>query len=174
MMNIIYKKTADLKPYEKNPRTIGKEAISAVAESISEFGFKVPILITSNDVIIAGHTRLQAAKKLKLKEVPCIYCNDLTQEQIAALRLADNKTSELSSWDSDLLNDEISEILNIDMSKFGFEDLKSGIETEAAERESIEFEETVSVVVECENDSEAEAVFNQLTKEGYKCRISTL
>lgn len=109
-------------PYEKNPRK-NDVAVDAVAASIKEFGFKIPILLDKNGTIIAGHTRLKAAIKLGLKEVPCIYADDLNEEQVKALRLADNKTAELADWDFDLLNDELLDIIDIDMTSFGFEKL---------------------------------------------------
>ena len=94
-----------------------------MANSIKEFGFKNPIIIDKNNVIVAGHTRYKASKKLKLKEVPCIIADDLTDEQIKAFRLADNKVSEVAEWDDDLLNLELSDLTNfdIDMSDFGFD-----------------------------------------------------
>ncbi len=109
----------ELKEYENNPR-FNDDAVEAVANSIKEFGFKVPIIITKENVIIAGHTRFKASHKIGLNEVPCIVADDLTDEQIKAFRLVDNKTSELSSWDLDLLFEELNE-LNMDMSVFGFE-----------------------------------------------------
>lgn len=109
-------------PYEKNPRK-NDVAVDAVAASIKEFGFKIPILLDKNGTIIAGHTRLKAAIKLGLKEVPCICADDLNEEQVKALRLADNKTAELADWDFDLLNDELLDIIDIDMTSFGFEKL---------------------------------------------------
>ena len=90
--------------------------------SIKEFGFKVPIVIDKNNVIVAGHTRYKASKKLKLKEVPCIIADDLTDEQIKAFRLADNKVSEKAEWDFDLLMQELDDIKTIDMDDFGFLD----------------------------------------------------
>ena len=86
-MNIVMKKTSELFEYENNPRN-NESAIEAVANSIKEFGFKVPIVISKNNVIIAGHTRLKASLKLGLKEVPCIVADDLNDEQIKAFRLA--------------------------------------------------------------------------------------
>ena len=106
-------------PYEKNPRN-NKPAIDAVAASIKEFGFKVPIIIDKDNIIVAGHTRYAAAKKLGLTEVPCIKADDLNDEQIKAFRLADNKVSELAEWDFDLLNEELGSI-TMDMEQFGFE-----------------------------------------------------
>ncbi len=116
---ITYIKTSDLKPYKNNPRK-NDHAVDAVAASIQEFGFKVPIVIGKDFEIIAGHTRLKAAIKLGLKEVPCVIADDLTPEQIKAFRLADNKTAELSERDFDLLELELNDI-QLDMSPFGFE-----------------------------------------------------
>lgn len=110
-----------IKPYEKNPRK-NDEAVENVMNSIKEFGFKVPIVIDKNNVIVAGHTRYKASKKLKLKEVPCIIADDLTDEQIKAFRLADNKVSEKAEWDFDLLMQELDDIKTIDMNDFGFLD----------------------------------------------------
>ena len=117
-INIVYKKIDELKPYKNNPRKNDK-AVKAVADSIKEFGFKVPIILDSNMEIIAGHTRLKAAIKLKYKEVPCIIADDLTPDQARAFRLVDNKVGELAEWDIDLLNIELSEI-EIDLSPFDF------------------------------------------------------
>lgn len=111
----------EIKPYEKNPRK-NDEAVENVMNSIKEFGFKVPIVIDKNNVIVAGHTRYKASKKLKFKEVPCIIADDLTDEQIKAFRLADNKVSEKAEWDFDLLTQELDDIQTIDMNDFGFLD----------------------------------------------------
>ena len=124
-MNIIEKNLSEIKPYEKNPRK-NDNAVEYVANSIKEFGFKVPIVIDKDGVIVAGHTRYKASKKLGLEKVPCIIADDLTPEQIKAYRLADNKVSEKSEWDFDLLQDELSEILNIDMELFDFNKLGTG------------------------------------------------
>lgn len=119
-MQIINRKLIDITPYEKNPRKNDK-AVKYVAESIKEFGFKVPIVIDKDGVIVCGHTRYKVAKKLKYDEVPCILADDLTDEQIKAYRLADNKVAEYSEWDLDLLNGELGEIVDIDVSIFGFD-----------------------------------------------------
>ena len=112
----------DLRVYSNNPRN-NDNAVDIVAESIKEFGFKVPIVVDKNNVIVAGHTRLRAAKKLGLEKVPCIVADDLSDEQIRAFRLVDNKASEYSSWDFEQLELELVELENaIDMSQFGFFD----------------------------------------------------
>jgi len=118
-MQIVNKKIDELKPYENNPR-FNDDAVEYVAKSISNFGFKVPIVLDKNNVIVAGHTRYKASLELGLKEVPCIVADDLTEEQVKAFRLADNKVSEQASWNFDLLDEEIEDILNIDMEDFGF------------------------------------------------------
>ena len=118
-MTIIHKKIDEIKPYEKNPRR-NEEAVRYVAESINEFGFKVPILIDKNNVIVAGHTRYKAAQKLNLDKIPCIVADDLTEEQIKAFRLADNKVAEKAQWDFELLTAELEELCDFDMSSFGF------------------------------------------------------
>ena len=119
-LKIVNKKIEDIKPYEKNPRK-NDDAVEYVANSIKEFGFKVPIVIDKQNVIVAGHTRYKASKQLGLKEVPCIVADDLTDEQIKAYRLADNKVSEHSEWDFELLEEELNDIFNINMSEYGFE-----------------------------------------------------
>ena len=121
-MNIVNKKIDELIPYEKNPRK-NDEAVKYVAESIKAFGFKVPIVIDKNNVIVAGHTRYKASKKLKLTEVPCIVADDLTDEQIKAYRLADNKVAEKAEWDFELLGAELEDLFDFDMTPFGFEDV---------------------------------------------------
>jgi DNA modification methylase len=108
-----------IKPYKNNPRK-NDEAVSAVAASIREFGFKQPIVVDADGVIIVGHTRYKAAQSLGLETVPVLVASDLSDEQAKAYRLADNKTNELAEWDFQLLSEEL-EGLNIDMEQFGFE-----------------------------------------------------
>ncbi len=122
-MEIINKKISELKPYEKNPRK-NDNAVDYVAKSIEQFGFKVPIVIDKDNVIIAGHTRYKASEKLGIEEAPCIIANDLTDEQVKAFRLADNKVSEMAEWDYDLLDLELDDIVDIDMQDFGFLEFK--------------------------------------------------
>jgi DNA modification methylase len=130
-MKIVTKQTNELINYANNPR-VNDQAVDSVALSIKEFGFKVPIIITKDNVIVAGHTRLKAAKKLNLLEVPCIIADDLTDDQIKAFRLADNKTSELSDWDFSKLEEELGNI-DMDMIQFGFEELEEALPDSATD-----------------------------------------
>lgn len=118
-VEITYKKLNELYPYKKNPRN-NDSAVDAVCNSIQKFGFKVPIVIDVSGEIVAGHTRYKAAKKLGIKEIPCIVADDLTAEQIKAFRLADNKVGELADWDLSLLSLELEDITSINMEDFGF------------------------------------------------------
>ena len=119
-MEIINRKVSELIPYDRNPRK-NDEAVKYVKASIEQFGFKVPIVIDADGVIVAGHTRLKAAKELGMKEVPCIVADDLNEEQIKAFRLVDNKTAEMAGWDFPMLEDELAGI-EFDMAEFGFID----------------------------------------------------
>lgn len=163
-MRILELKVADLKEYGRNPRKNDK-AVEPVAESIKQFGFKVPIIVDSDYVIIAGHTRLKAAKYLGLDVVPCVIADDLTEEQIKAFRLADNKVSEFAEWDMGLLDMELEGILDMDMEIFGFaseEDKEPTIEAEVPFTESLD-ESHNYVVLYFDNDIDwlqAQTVFN--------------
>jgi len=121
-LQIETRKLSDLIPYDKNPRK-NDRAVDAVAASIRQFGFKVPIVVTGENVIVAGHTRFLAAKKLELTEVPCIVARDLTPQQARAFRLADNKVAEIATWDAELLAMELSALTtdNFDISQLGWE-----------------------------------------------------
>lgn len=119
-MQIISKKIEEIKEYENNPRN-NDNAVEYVARSIKDFGFKIPIIVDKNNVIVAGHTRYKAAKELNLTEVPCIVADDLTDEQIKAFRLVDNKSAELAEWNLELLNIELENIHDIDMNLYNFE-----------------------------------------------------
>lgn len=118
-MKIIEKKLVELVPYKNNPRN-NDIAVQPVVNSIQQFGFKVPLVIDKNNVIICGHTRYKAAMQLKLISVPCIIADDLNDEEIKAFRLADNKVGELAGWDLGLLVEELKNIEALDMQDFGF------------------------------------------------------
>lgn len=120
-MEIIIKSVDEIHEYENNPRN-NDDAVQYVAESIKEFGFKAPILIDQDGIIIAGHTRVKAARQLDMKKLPCIVADDLTDDQIKAYRLIDNKCGEISGWDFDKLEQEL-EGLDFEWKDFGFPDI---------------------------------------------------
>lgn len=105
-LKIEYMPVQDIKPYETNPRRNG-DAVEDVARSIEEYGFRQPIVVDGDKVIVAGHTRYKAAQKLGLTEVPVVIADDLSEKQAAAYRLADNKTGQKATWDNKLLLDEL-------------------------------------------------------------------
>lgn len=172
-MNIIEKNLKDIKPYDKNPRK-NDNAVEQVANSIASFGFKVPIVIDKDNVIVCGHTRYKAAKKLGIENVPCVVADDLTEEQIKAYRLADNKVSELAEWDIDLLGEELDDIFNIDMSDFGFsfaEEAGATGDEPINTDTNFNYKEQYGVIVICNNEQEQEKIYNSLTAEGYECKV---
>lgn len=116
-MNVVYKKLSQITPYDKNAKKHDKTQIANVAESIKQYGFVQPVVIDADGVIVIGHCRVLAAKKLGMKEVPCVCVDDLTPQQVNALRLVDNKSNE-SAWDMDLLAEELPEL---DLSAFDFD-----------------------------------------------------
>lgn len=136
-MKIIEKKVEELIPYVNNPRN-NEAAVDFVAASIKEFGFKNPIIIDKDGVIVAGHTRHAAAKKLGLESVPCIMADDLTEQQLKEFRLMDNKTQELADWDLELMREELDSIKGIDMHEFGFllEEIEEQREKEEAKEKT--------------------------------------
>ena len=138
MLNIIELKTSDLKDYENNPRN-NEDAIDKVAESIKQFGFKNPIIVDKNNVIVCGHTRKKAAEKLGITEVPCIVASDLTDDQINAFRIIDNKTAEFATWDFVKLEEELKNI-DMDLSFYGFDDLLPEEENEVVDDDFCEDE----------------------------------
>lgn len=169
-LKIEYINIEKLIPYINNPR-INDGAVDKVASSIRNFGFKNPIIIDKGNEIIAGHTRLKAARKLGLEEVPTIKVEDLTEQQIKAFRIADNKTAEFADWDFGLLEIELE----------GLDDIFTGFDLDDAEfvekveeNEINEILDVEVIIIEPENHSELEVQFNKLQKEGYNCRISTL
>lgn len=136
MKELKWEPIKSIRPYEKNPRR-NDEAVDAVAASIREFGWQQPIVVDRDGVIIAGHTRYKAAKKLKCDTVPVVVADDLTEDQVKAYRLADNKTGELAEWDTALLGEELAELADFDMSQFGFDTI---LQEEAREAEEDDYE----------------------------------
>ena len=160
-----------LKPYKKNAR-YNENAVPKVAESIRQFGFKVPIVIDKNMVIITGHTRLLAAKSLGLEKVPCIVADDLTQKQVKAFRLVDNRTSEFATWNYELLQTEL-ETIDLDLSDFEFPDLTYEDMMSADELESILDDDTDPTSEYGKGDEEGNSKSKDYEhKEEYKVEIT--
>lgn len=119
-MKVVYMAVSELVPYENNPRN-NEKAVEAVANSIREFGFKNPIIVDRQKVIVSGHTRRLAALKLGLDLVPVVYADDLTEDQIKAFRLADNRVAEMAAWDEDLLKEEMAKAVDFEFGDYGFD-----------------------------------------------------
>ena len=120
-MKVVSMPIGDVVPYDRNPR-FNDGAVQAVVNSIREFGWKQPIVVDADGTIVVGHTRYKAALALGMAEVPVVVASDLTPEQCAAYRLADNRVGELAEWDEDLLAVELDGLADLDMSAFGFDD----------------------------------------------------
>lgn len=133
-MNIILKKLEDLVPYENNPRN-NDEAVDVLANIIDKFGFRQPIVIDKDNVIVCGHTRYKALKKLGRTQVECELIEDLTPEEVRAYRLADNKVAEIATWNDEKLELEMSKLETFDMELFGFESLEDNEPQEVTEDE---------------------------------------
>ena len=177
--HIEYKQLDEIVPYINNPRH-NDGAVDRVAASIKEFGFNVPIVVDSDNVIITGHTRYKAARKLELEQVPCICAEGLTKAQVKAYRIADNKVSEYASWDDELLALEFEQLqeltYDLELTGFDLDDIDNLLNPAEPEEKDLSdaVKDTYEVIVECVNETEQEQVYNNLISEGYKCRVLTL
>lgn len=180
-MQIFSKDINDLLPYVNNARKHSEDQINQIASSIKEFGFTLPILIDNENMIMAGHGRVLAAKKLGIKNVPCVVSSNLSKTQKKAYIIADNKLALNSSWDFDLLKIEL-ETLNedsYDFDKIFFDSTEIssilGLEdTEEAVTKSEKYKAVFEVIIECNNESQQEDLFNRFQSEGFKCRILSM
>ena len=184
-LNVKMMPIGDVVPYEKNPR-LNDQAVDAVAGSIREFGFKVPIVVDSKGVVVSGHTRLKAAKALGLAEVPVIVADDLDDTKIKAFRLADNKVAELADWDESLLIKELEELydLNYDMGQFEFElDLDDanggwsdgdGSDGMGDIPENINVMETFALNVIVKDEAEQAELYEEMLGRGYEVKVVSL
>lgn len=169
-MKVENKKLDELIPYEKNAKKHDKTQINNVAESIRQYGFVQPIVVDKDGVIVIGHCRYEAAKVLGMKDVPCVCVDNITEEQVKALRIVDNKSNE-SPWDMDLLVQELEEI---DLSVFDFDWNEIEIcEPSIAEEVHLK-DNNYQIIVDCDNENDAEEKYNIITGAGLECRISTL
>lgn len=178
-LQVQYMYLKEIKPYKGNAKKHPKEQIAKIAESIKQFGFLNPILIDGNNVVVAGHGRALAAKKLGMKTVPVIKKENWTEEEVKAFRLIENKLNE-SEWDFSLLDQEIESLLQsdltFDMSVFGFDtDL---IEKESkSKNKKVEFEikEKYEIHIICKDEKQMEQVYNKVKGYGEECKlVSTL
>ena len=179
-LKIEYIKIDEIKPYENNARKHETKDVEAIKKSIENFGMNDPIGIWSEDnIIVEGHGRLMACKKLGYTEVPCIRLDQLTDDQRKAYALAHNKTAELSVWDFDKLEEELAELgeldLDFSMTDFGF-DLSEFEEKEEKERKDMSdtIKDSYEIIIECKDEEDLEIIYNECIERGYKCRISTL
>lgn len=170
-MQIIEKRLDELTPYAKNPRK-NDAAVKPVMESIKKFGFKVPIVVDKDGVIVTGHTRYKAAKKLSMETVPCVVADDLTPKEIKAFRLADNKVAEVAEWDFGLLSSELDDLFDFDMEAFGFEEAEE--KEERSERKEVSLEEKYQIIVDCVDEFDAGEKYEKIMECGIECRVSTL
>ena len=173
-MEVIYLPPDDLTPYAANAKRHPDEQVRHIANSIREFGFRQPIVVDANNVVVIGHGRLLAAKLLGLETVPVVRADDLTEAQIKALRLADNKTNE-SEWDFTELEAELAELeMDFDMAEFGFEDIQGGVsdtEPAADTGPTFSYKEQYAVTVMCADEADQQQVYERLTADGYDCRV---
>lgn len=170
-MEIIQKNITELVPYENNTKKHDETQIKNVAESIKQYGFVQPIVIDKDDVIVIGHCRYEASKLLGLEEVPCVLVDNLSEEQVKALRIVDNKTNE-SEWDMELLEDELSNI-DLDDFDFSFDDLEETFQEN--ERKEVEISENeFQIIVDCDDEQDAQIKFQKIEELGITCHISTL
>lgn len=177
---IIKRKIADLIPFAKNSRTHSDEQVAQIAASIKEWGWTTPILVDADGMIIAGHGRVLAARKLGIEEAPTIVADGWTEAQKRAYVIADNKLALNSGWDDELLALELGELddLGFDVTLTGFdaEELAKLFDNNDEESELKEesYSEVFNIIIECKDESEQEKIFNRLDSEGYKCRVQSL
>lgn len=179
-LKIVYVETAKLIPYALNSRTHSDEQIKQIAASIKEFGFTNPILIDGESGVIAGHGRLMAANVLELEKVPTITLHGLSEAQKKAYVIADNKLALNAAWDVDVLKTEFMNLseMDFDLELLGFNEIEMGKMFDdvlsGADVKDEDYSEVFSVIIDCENESEQEKIFNRLDSEGYKCRVQSL
>lgn len=173
-LKIEYVSIDSIKPYENNAKLHPKEQVEQIKKSIEMFGMNDPIGIW-RDEIVEGHGRLLACKELNINEVPIIRLDHLSDEERKAYILAHNKLTMNSDFDIDILNTELEDITNIDMSDFGFDlDYKEDFfEIERNDLSDKDFEK-FEIIIKCENEKDLEEKYEKLVKEGYECQISTL
>lgn len=148
-MKIEYREINEIKPYNRNPR-VNDKAIEFLMNSVKEFGFKVPITIDKDDVIITGHTRYEVAKRLGMDKIPTIKIEDLDDNKIKAFRLADNKVGEIAQWNYEKLEEELMELKTINKELLGFDEEDVNIDWDNIEEISLDnYEEPEHIIIQC-------------------------
>ena len=171
-MEIVYVSIEKIKPYKNNPRN-NKKAIDKVAKSIREYGFKVPCVLDSNFVLITGHTRFEAAKKIGMKKIPCIIADDLNTAKANAFRIADNKVAEYSTWDMERLKEELSKIQLEDIEfaeEFDLEGLAEDLDIDSFFEETGEEhqkKEKFEIVIRCKDAKQYDKRMKKLISIGW-------
>ena len=173
-LKVEYKSVDKLIPYVNNARTHDEKQVTQIAASIKEFGFNNPILMDGDNGVVAGHGRLMAAKKLGLKEVPCIELSHLSEVQKKAYILADNKLALNAGWDDEMLKNELESLkaMDFDLSLAGFED--DDTSESSNENNQSEVFETFQILIDCDSENQQQLIFEELTEKGYKCRVQSL
>ena len=168
---------SDLVPYVNNPRTHSAEQVEQIANSIREFGFLNPIITDGKNGIVAGHGRVMAAQQIGMESLPCIDAAHLTEAQRRAYVIADNKLAMNAGWDNELLRVELDDLsdmgFDVELTGFSLDEI-SGLEPDGASGElggGIEYEETFSVVIECDGEAGQKATFDRLKEMGYSCKV---
>ena len=166
-------KLTEIKPYGKNPRK-NDGAVDAVAESIKQCGYCSPIVVDENYEVLAGHTRLKALKKLGRKECEVVVKEGLTEEQKQKYRILDNKTGEFAEWDLDILQEQLKDI-DFEGFDFGFAQYNVS-DINIVERKDLSdtLENEYKCIIDCENETQLQAIYEEMTERGFKCTISTL
>ena len=166
-------KLTEIRPYGKNPRK-NDGAVDAVAESIKQCGYCSPIVVDENYEVLAGHTRLKALKKLGRKECEVVVKEGLTEEQKKKYRILDNKTGEFAEWDLDVLQEQLKD-LDFEGFDFGFAQYNDS-DINIVERKDLSdtLENEYKCIIDCENETQLQAIYEEMTERGFKCTISTL
>lgn len=170
-MKVEYLSPGDLYPYPQNAKIHTPDQVKRIAASIKAFGFQQPIVVDKDNVVIIGHGRLFAAQELMLDQVPVVRADDLTEDQVKALRLADNKLNE-SPYDFSKLEAELAEldIAGFDMEQFGFADNELGV----SEPKEVSLEDKYQLIIDCDSESDMQEKYDALQEVGIECRVSTL
>lgn len=175
-MTIEHLATSSLVPYARNAKKHDASQVAKLAGSIREFGFNNPVLIDADNGIIAGHGRVLAAQSLNLETVPCIRLGHLTDTQRRAYILADNRLAEIGGgWDEEMLKLELADLaaLDVDVAEIGFE-AEEIIFDAKNDTSPVQLGESFEVIAECKNENEQQQIFEMLSNQNIKCRLSTL